>query len=1207
MVLPDFGPFTVAPDRVARLGNAFTVFVNRLLTSEAKASELTGTSVRTTYRDNVGDEGVDAALVSDVATAWIPEGESAWQFKAGDLKPAACKTELRGATFAQEILRRGGEYRLVLGASLTPAKLERRRAALIEEAGSLGLDIGSESIQVLHADSLATWAELFPALAAWPGLGGTGHGTQTFESWAASNAHTAAFVESEERTRIQQSIREVMAGDRTMALRLTGVSGLGKTRLALETFRGSGLEDLIVYLKAEAAPHAVLAHLVAQGRTAIVVVDEFTRDQHKSLAEMIPASSALRLITIGEPDLQGGLLDPVFTLQPFDDGAMDDVVARNQPSLGPELRRVIVETADGNIGYALYLAREIAENPDARTADLVTPEAIRQFVTQSLPTGADFLACSVLALFSRIGYEGELVLELELAAETFGFTANDLRTAARSLTDAGLLSDQGRYRAVTPHPMAVYLATVAWKEYGDLIVRDLLPRLDLSMSARLFRRAADIGEFEPTHSAVVRLLDDDGPFASLEVIERAGSSDLLTELAVMAPREVSRKIATMLANADEDELRGRTSIRRGLVWTLGKLAWHTHTFDEAADALLRLALAENETWSNNATGNWVELFGLMLPATAAKPPQRLQYLGRAVTSADARVRLLAVRASAQALNSHESIMVSGELQGGVLVEGRGQPETWDEVNTYRTTALDFLSALAADVDRDVAAAAVEGLVSTIHPILEHEQLRNHLAGLLVGLNGPALRRARLELENLSNMFGRVEQYSAEADDVDDVDTAARRAGLEAMRRAIPDATPDEELWVVSRMHSWDFDGADSQDRILEIASRLDDPVGAIFELLESSEQVPAAFALGKALSRLPTDRTGIEERLAHLADEDGASALVGYLWGRIESGAENAYDDFLDDGAGRALPPAVRLALTARGPKTAAAFQRANAVSADRPVVEAVQNFFGLRRDMELSELAPWLAELIPRVSSQEDYNALLDFINLSLHRREADDSSLADLWLPILRLRSAFPALGGQTRAWGQLGIRASRAHPVDMVRLALELVEEDVLRLYTPDEGAVLKVAVQSGGPEVWAAVMDAVQAGGWKLKMGVDGWFGGLIDVDDVRAWVGDDLDRARAVASVSTVGGAPQMHEVALYLFSAFPEDPRIESSLYGEFTSGSWTGHESDRINRQVALVEGWKQAHADVGGVSHWCDGVLEALRNRLATVLLEEAEEDWR
>ena len=274
--------------------------------------------------------------------------------------------------------------------------------------------------------------------------------------------------------------------------------------------------------------------------------------------------------------------------------------------------------------------------------------------------------------------------------------------------------------------------------------------------------------------------------------------------------------------------------------------------------------------------------------------------------------------------------------------------------------------------------------------------------------------------------------------------------------------------------------------------------------------------------------------------------------------------------------------------------------------MEAVQNFVGLRRDIDLSELAPWLEELISRVSSQEDYNALLDFINLSLHRREADDSGLADLWLSVLRLRSAFPALGSQARAWGKLGIRAALAHPIDMVRLILDLVQADVLRLYTPDESAVLKVAVQSGGPEVWTIVMDAVQAGDWKLKMGVDGWFGGLIDVEDVRAWVSDDVERARAVASVSTVGKASEIHDVALYLFAAFPEDQRIESSLFGEFTSGSWTGHESDRINRQISLLEGWKHAHSDVGGVGHWCEGVLESLRNRLSTVLLEEAEENW-
>jgi hypothetical protein len=1204
MVIPDFGPFTVSPERVALLGNDFTVFVNRLLTSEAQAAGLAGTSLRTTYREDIGDEGVDARLDSDSSTAWIPAGVSAWQFKAGDLRPAQCRTELRGAAFALEILRGGGQYRLVIGASLTPAKLEKRHAALLEEAATLGLEIDGELIKILHADSLASWAESFPALAAWPALGGYGPGTLTFEGWAASNQHTAAFVQSEERTTIQDSIRGLVTDSGTVDLRITGVSGLGKTRLVLETFRASGLERLIVYLKADATPHTVLMHLMSQGRTAIVVVDESTRDQHKSLAELIPSGSALRLITIGEPDSQAGLLAPVFTLQSLAGEAMDTVILRNQPSLGTELRRVIVETAGGNVGYALFLARRIAENPDIRTAGLVTPDAIRQFVSQSLPTGSGFLASSVLALFSRIGYDGERASELDLVAATFGFTTNELRTAARGLAEAGLLSSHGRYRAVAPHPMAVFLAAAAWEEYGDQIVRDLLPKLDSNMSARLFRRAADIGEFEPTRSAVLRLLREDGPFASLEMIDRAGSSDLLTELAVMAPREVSRKLATMLTDADEDELRSRTSIRRGLVWTLGKLVWHSYTFEEAADGLLRLALTENETWSNNATGSWVELFGLALPATAAKPLQRLNYLGRVVASEDPRVRSLAVRASTRALSVSESIMVSGELQGGRLVEGRGQPDTWDEVGTYRTTALDYLAALADDEDPGIAADAIEKLVATIHPILEQASLRDHLTSILVDLNGPVLQRARLELEDLSNLFERVEQRATGIEGASD--TASRRAGVDAMRRAFPDPTPLEELWVVSQLRGWISDNATTQARILEIASRVDDPVAAILAIFEAGERVPAAFDLGKALSQLARDRTQVEECLAHLPGEEGSSALVGYLWGRIESGVKSAYDDFLDAGPGRALTPAVRLALTARGPTTDAATERANALSADRPVAEAVQNSFGLGRDMGHSELAHWLAELIPRVDSQEDYNALLDFTSLSLHGHEGTNPSLEKLWVSLLGLRSAFPLLGSQTWAWGQLGTRAARTHPAEVVALALDLVEQDALRLYSQEEGAVLRVAVQTGGPEVWAMVMNAVQAGNWKLKIGVDGWLGGLIDLDDVRSWIGDNLDRARAVASVSTVGTAQEMHEVALYLLSAFPQDRRIESSLYGEFSSGSWTGNESSRINGQIDLLQGWIQAHADLTGVTHWCNGALDSLRTRLATVLQEEAEDDW-
>ena len=79
-------------------------------------------------------------------------------------------------------------------------------------------------------------------------------------------------------------------------------------------------------------------------------------------------------------------------MQPFDDDAMDAVIARNQPSLGSEL--AARDRRDGRWQHWLrpFLAREIAEKPDARTADLVTPEAIRQFVSQSLADGLGFFS-----------------------------------------------------------------------------------------------------------------------------------------------------------------------------------------------------------------------------------------------------------------------------------------------------------------------------------------------------------------------------------------------------------------------------------------------------------------------------------------------------------------------------------------------------------------------------------------------------------------------------------------------------------------------------------------------------------------------------------------------------------------------------------------------------------------------------------------------
>src|SRR5687767_321693 len=105
-----FGPFAVDPRQVAGLGGAlFQNLVNRLLTAEAATAGMAGSDLHTSYQDNVGDRGVDAGVYAATQTTWIPAGDSAWQFKAGDLGPEGCAAELEGATRARQIIEGGGK------------------------------------------------------------------------------------------------------------------------------------------------------------------------------------------------------------------------------------------------------------------------------------------------------------------------------------------------------------------------------------------------------------------------------------------------------------------------------------------------------------------------------------------------------------------------------------------------------------------------------------------------------------------------------------------------------------------------------------------------------------------------------------------------------------------------------------------------------------------------------------------------------------------------------------------------------------------------------------------------------------------------------------------------------------------------------------------------------------------------------------------
>lgn len=206
--------------------------------------------------------------------------------------------------------------------------------------------------------------------------------------------------------------------------------------------------------------------------------------------------------------------------------------------------------------------------------------------------------------------------------------------------------------------------------------------------------------------------------------------------------------------ASLEALSAQVRSRRSLVRALEKLVWHQQTFVRAAGCLLRLALAENESWADNATGQWKSLFGARLPTTSADPETRISYLASCVQSPDASIRRLAVQSANDALAPFESVMVSGELQGGAVVALRGSVRPGNEALRYWSSLVGFLDDASMDEDEQVSAVGRDGLVAAIHPFLEVPEVGERLTAALLRQDEALRRKIRSTVDHHSELADR---------------------------------------------------------------------------------------------------------------------------------------------------------------------------------------------------------------------------------------------------------------------------------------------------------------------------------------------------------------------------------------------------------------------------------------------------------------------
>ncbi len=1187
------GPFEITVEQVQALGLRFTEFVNRLLVLEQMSSDLSGHLLRITSLEAVADGGVDASTRDVSRSHWMPDGDTAWQFKRGDLQPAECAAELKAATWAQEFLRSGGCYVLVLGKGLTEAAAERRRMALATKAVELGLIAADNRrrIRLYDGNALSRWASHYPALAVSRLAGGPGSMAIDFEAWSRKRPHQRSWIPDVHRESAIAGLRVRIQTVGVVDLRVQGDSGVGKTRLVLEALREAKLSPLVAYVDDPSALSGeLIQHLIDDRRTVILVVDECPADRHAKLTDQLPADTTLKLITIGQA---GPAMSPtpLLVVDPMPTEKVEEFLKANYNNLSPEARRFVAHHSRGNMRWTIVLAERVRHADAAQAADLIRRDDITAFITSVLPEGKDFFCSAVLALLDRVGWDRELRYQLEDLAAFAGRSPGEMEDLGRQLEHLGLLARHGRFRSIEPHPLAVFLAAEAWRTEARRIVEELLPKLDDHMALALFQRVADLGRFEPARSVLPALLSGGGPFSSLKRIEHGRLGGLLTQLAIVLPDEVAVHLGELIEAEPGDGLRAATRTRRDLVWTLEKLAWHRRTFDLAANALLRLALAENETFANNATGTWIELFGTLLPGTAATPPERAAYLGRRAADARPEVRLLTIKAISHAFQRHEAIAVSGELQAGALVEPRGTPRTFGEAQEYRETAIGILETLVNDDDDGIRRGAEEALIGALVQLLD-DASGARLVESLARLRGAALVRLRTEAERLMGIYDRHVPENKMAVD-----------RLQVLIEALPEASRLERLNVLTRLQRWDMGEGEFQPRLDEAIRSLDrSELSSALTLLD--QELPAAWELGHALALSTAEEAGVLLEALVSKFPENPAAVAGYLSGRVEMGDKEAFDNFLDSAVAKPLELRARVFVAVRGPVTERAKARILSALTDLSVANGTYLLFGWHRNLDQAEVATLLSDWTSRVSSQADYNALIDWLNLWVHGNDPFPDSLRAVSLRILLLRSNYPALSQQQWDWSHIAENFVDSHPAELADVLLECIESGSLMVHEGDEDSKVLLGCARRRPrEIWEAVAERMENGSWRVQMEIGGWLLGAVPIDIVRDWVGVEVRRAWLVAAIAPVG-TDRPTDFTRFLLEKFGTDRQVSSSLFSSFVTGSWMGPESSHLKSQVEQLNAWRQQATEPLAVRDWARQMVEHLEEQARAAVEREAEE---
>jgi hypothetical protein len=1099
------------------------------------------------------DEGCDGwSPKPPTPDPWLGDKDTCWQLKArGNGVPSKLPGEV-DKPGPKKALAEGKRFVVVTSGSQSGETGEReRRVALQTRAKKRALP--TKSIDVIGSERLTAWVNEHPAIAArWAGRP---EALWLFKEWDASQSHKGTWHGTPERDS-EIATRRAELDLRTGALRhyhIYGAPGVGKTRFALELCRGAAWRNSVVYIPQAADLRLVqLIDSVAgdAGSGVVIVVDEVQSEQLRALRQAVDRGNGrIRLITIGTARAPDPSLTQEFRVEPLSDQQMRAAIAGWHPSMPFEHVEFVVNFADGYLRLAQLVANAVAREPTLDVGQLLDQGHIRDWLDRLIGSAQSREALFVVAALSRVGWKEELAEEGKAIAQHLGMDWSEVRLAVFELHKRLQIAPPGgRYRYISPAPLGVYLALDAWSVFPEEM--SSLPEALPTPGAReaYFERLRMIGTV-PAARAVAR--KELSSFTGFEDFLAAPTARRWALLASADPGPSAKFIADVLAARTVDD-RGSLAgnARREVVNALARLAGTREAFRSTVLALVSLAEAENETYANNASGELLACFKLVLSGSPLPYSDRLLVLDEVIARKQPGLTVLAIRALAQIGERFHS----GRADGGfnpALPEPQWFPRTADEYIDSVSAALRRLSDLATQGDPAVRDELLKAVTDLTH-LLADRETRPHVRALYDSLllGYPELRGSlrRSLLDYLA--FDRKHRKELGPEDFRE---------LEEFSANFADHSLSGRMREALGVYSEPGEGSDLSSLAAEL---LKSP-----EVLEqewawlTSGAANLAWYLGEALAAADTGDS-LAPRLAASSGQGPDLRLpAGYVCAKRKLRGDEWFEAWVATEAAR-TPPNVELLieLTRRCGATESTARRVAELLQAHPVDphNALQLGYGIWHQSLSKETLRKVLEGLVRLNLYDPVMAILD----DRLERLADELTWWEGFLVPLVTRPALVRAKSTMLAyhWARVAERLVPKHAAEIgVAILREQADRESGTWFAnfSEAGEVLKNCVKHDPEGIWPAMAKYLEPpGGYSFIVGLSTSLLERMPRDAVLTWVAEEPKRRAAVVAESVGANLSTDDGLAALILATYGDDEDVRSAFFSAYITGSWVGPAS---------------------------------------------------